>query len=124
MNLDKEIQSEIEWRTLYVQMEQAFGWRKWTEEIPFIEFPRGWRIKVVPPFGGAMVRFYVDDGLGDRISVYLDCHNMLGASGGPYWEVYPIQDDTRRFPMHEVGLMLAAITREIKRRKRGKNGLV
>lgn len=40
-------------------MEEAFEWRTWMEEIPYIQFLADWKIRLVPPFGGAIVRFHV-----------------------------------------------------------------
>jgi len=83
-------------------------WRKWMGRIPAIEFPAGWQVKVIPPFGGAMARFRVLAG-GKDISVYLDVFDRLGCVGAPYWEVYPYQGDVGRVPMDDVSGLIAMI---------------
>jgi hypothetical protein len=67
-------------------------WMRWVEEIPYLEWPEGWLVKAVPPFSCAVIRYLItrrDIADGYRVSVYLDCYDMLGAVFSPYWEVYP-----------------------------------
>lgn len=80
----------------------------WVDEIPYINFPKDWNVKIIPPFGGAVVRFQVkkDEKM---ISVYLDCYDNLGVFGSPYWEIYPHKGDVMRIPMKEVNLLLSYI---------------
>lgn len=84
---------------------------KWIKEIPYIEFPSSWKVKIIPPFCGAVVRFIVmlPDFPKDTISVYLDCYDQLGFFGQPYWEVYPYQGDTGRCPMDDTKTLLEMI---------------
>lgn len=96
--------------------EEAFEWSKYSKSIPFIEFPSGWKIKMRPPFTGAMVRFFVStDGIKneDGISVYLDCHDHLGCFGEPYWEIYPYQEDVGRCAMADVDELLKMIGEQL-----------
>jgi hypothetical protein len=88
-------------------------WMHWRGQIPALKFPADWAITITPPFGCAMVRFRVNDG----ISVYLDCHDALGIMGEPYWEVYPVDGDTARFLMHNTDGLLKAITRAVAQEK-------
>jgi hypothetical protein len=89
------------------RIERNEEWRRWMDEIPAIEFPAGWKIKVIPPSVGAIVRFKAND-----ISVYLDCYNKLGLWDGPYWEIYPAEDgDTERYGMADVEGLLDGLTR-------------
>ncbi len=56
-----------------------------------IHFKPEWDVRVIPPFGGAMMRFSVTHN-GKHISVYCDFFNALGYYGDPpkpYWEMYP-----------------------------------
>lgn len=32
---------------------------KWIKEIPFIQFPADWKVQIIPPFTGIVVRFRV-----------------------------------------------------------------
>lgn len=91
---------------------EAYEWRKWVNQIPFIEFPAGWRVQVIPPFTGAVARFRVllpESGDGDYISIYLDCYEELGFFGEPYWEVYPYQGDTGRCRMADTAKLIEMI---------------
>lgn len=83
--------------------------RKWAHEIPYIQFPSEWKIKIIPPFGGASVRFIAK--LNDKeVSIYLDCYGNLGCMASPYWEIYPnFEGDNERFGLDEVEEMLESI---------------
>lgn len=95
------------------QVARLFEWEHWTESIPYIEFKPGWGVKVVPPFMGAIVRFLVEKD-GCNVSVYLDCYDMLGSMGHPYWEIYPSDDgDTERFDMNDVTGLIDGIERSL-----------
>lgn len=91
--------------------ERLFEWRKWADEIPFIQWPSEWKIKAVPPFCGAVIRYWIEKPNGNRISVYLDCYGQLGWVGHPYWEAYPVDGDTFRCAMNETKELLEAIER-------------
>lgn len=88
--------------------EKAFDWCEWLEKIPYIKFPGSWNVKIVPPFAGAMVRFMVKKSDEIRVSVYLDCHELLGVYSGPYWEVYPFpyqdEDGSWRQTNHRIAM--------------------
>jgi len=90
--------------------ENAFEWIRWMQEIPSINFPKEWAIKIIPPFGNAVVRFRVNE----DISVYLDCYDALGYVGVPYWEMYPTKEgDTFRCDMNDIDELLDAISKAI-----------
>lgn len=116
------------WR-LSLEMEEAYEWRKWLKEIPFVSFPSGWRVQFIPPFAGAVARFRVSTAkIGDEnaVSVYLDCYQRLGCYDGPYWEVLPdASGENGRCGMYDtaslVGLIdggLKYVSRQIARQKR------
>jgi hypothetical protein len=94
------------------EMNQLFEWEKWGREIPYIPLKRGWKIKVTPPFGGAVVRFMVSKG-DDYVSVYLDCYDKIGCMDNkPYWEIHPSEDgDCERFWMNEIDELVDGIDR-------------
>ena len=86
---------------------------KWAKEIPFIHFPDKYEVKIIPPFGGAVARFIVQQRewreLGTR-SIYLDCYDRLGCFGEPYWELFPCAgDDVYRCRMDDTQALLDAI---------------
>ena len=90
--------------------EQDYEYDKWRKEIPFMQFPSDWKIKIIPPFGGAVIRFAVEKTKDEWISVYLDCYGELGCMNQPYWEVYPAKDgDVERFYLNETDELLKAI---------------
>lgn len=90
------------------KMEAEEEWQKWVNEIPALEFSSEWQVKIIPPFGGAMVRFQVIKG-DTSVSIYLDVYDNLGCFGSPYWELYPYADDTWRCPMNDTIDLLIAI---------------
>lgn len=97
---------------------------KWRGLIPHIVFPKEWRIKIIPPFNGAMVRFEAYYG-NEWISVYLDCYKHLGFFYDkkdeliPYWEAYPMDEDgsPSRFSLEAVDELINAMKAEFKRRE-------
>lgn len=78
------------------KIEQADRWSEIIKEIPFIQFPADWKIRVIPPFGGLQARFQVQLPNGNEKSVYLDYYDRAGCMGSPYWEVYPVRGDCGR----------------------------
>lgn len=83
-------------------MEDRLQWREIAAKMPFFEVPAGYQISVIPPFGGAEVRFLVKRPDGKKISVYADFYTSLGYMPEPYWEVYPYLDDVGRCGIDEV----------------------
>ena len=94
------------------KVEEQDDFRGWVNKMPYIKFPNSWEVKVIPPFGGAVVRFQVKKPSGDWKSVYLDCYDRLGYMGYPYWEVYPVDGDVRRCEMNDVDELLKLIKRK------------
>lgn len=92
------------------KIEEYFEWRKWAHKIPSLSFPSNWKIQMNPPFGGAVIRFRVSlDNKKNDVSVYLDCYDIIGMFGSPYWEVYPYKEDTYRCNMMNTEELLEAI---------------
>lgn len=99
-------------------IEHEFEWKRWQQEIPFISWPSDWLVKAVPPYICGIIRYVVKTPKCDFVSVYLDCYGLLGTIGLgddnnelPYWEVYPIDDDTGRCAMADVDELLVLIGR-------------
>ena len=104
----------IEYRLL---VEKAYEYHKWLMEMPPLHFKENWKVTIVPPFHGAIVRFYVDY-KDKHVSCYLDCYDELGYYGEPYWEIYPYtyEDDTVdvwRCPFKNTDELIAKITEEL-----------
>jgi hypothetical protein len=116
MNFEKKFENE---RKLY-EVAEAFEWRKWAKEIPFIDFPAEWLIKAVPPFSGAVIRYNIKHKEIENsfVSVYLDCYSILGVMGEPYWEIHPDEDDDcERFYMNEIDELLEGIRKSFEKQK-------
>lgn len=90
------------------EVERDEEWRKWVEEVPHLQFKEDWNVKIIPPFGGAIARFWIDKG-DNHVSVYLDCYDKLGVVGEPYWEVYPYEGDTYRVLMNDTDKLMKII---------------
>lgn len=83
------------------RVESQQKWREEIETMPWLAFPAGWKVQIIPPFNDAVVRFRVELPSGGKRSVYLDSRCSLGAvldENGPipYWEVYPYRGDVGR----------------------------
>ncbi len=84
--------------------------RDWVQKLPYLSFPAGWQVKVIPPITMAVVRFHVINSNGAHVSAYFDAYDALGYVGQPYWEIYPAVDgDTERFLLGEETQMIEAI---------------
>jgi hypothetical protein len=91
-------------------VENIQEYRKWADKIPAIKFPSDWCVQIIPPYGGAIVRFTVQRyGCKNKVSVYLDCYDRLGYVGRPYWELYPYKGDTYRCAMEDIDELLDII---------------
>jgi hypothetical protein len=109
---DEQLDKHIE----RLQIEAHEKWQHWAFEIPYIEFKSHWLVAVIPPFAGAIARFRVKTqkmNPNQFVSVYLDCLGNLGACVGPYWEVYPYNDDTFRCPLQTTKELVDAIEKSI-----------
>jgi hypothetical protein len=110
-NSNGEAMNSAELRQMRFKVESEQKWLDEIDVIPFIQFPADWKIKVIPPFGDAVVRFCVKLPSGKERSVYLDNRHALGIYEGmePYWEVYPYRDDTARCGLDEIDKLLEYI---------------
>lgn len=92
------------------QVERAEDWRAAVDAMPFLSFPPGLEVAVIPPFGGAMARFMVRRGAA-TVSVYADFHDALGCYGEPYWEIHPdpTLEDCDRFDLANIAALMTAI---------------
>ena len=88
--------------------------RKWATKIPPLHFEKEWDVKIIPPFGGALIRFAIDYN-GKHISVYFDGFSKLGwmydgnDNPVPYFEVNYYSRDVRRYLMDESEQMMKDI---------------
>ncbi len=92
--------------------------------FPVIPFKPDWRVRIIPPYNGAAVRFCVSYE-NSFVSVFADVDSNLGVlfdeEGGsvPYWEVYPIDGDYQRCELSDVGGLVALIERSLDYYRRG-----
>ncbi len=111
-------EKQIENFTLYIELEKTFEWMRWKEEIPYLQFPANWKVKAIPPFVGAIIRYYITkEGLKENeyVSVYLDCYDILGCMEEPYWEIYPNKDgEASRYYLNNIDLLLKGIDSSLK----------
>ena len=59
------------------KVKKLFEWDKWCKEIPRLNFRSDWNVKIMPPFGGAIIRFNCEKN-GNYADVYLDCYDEKG----------------------------------------------
>lgn len=95
------------------EIEQEESWREWCDQIPYLNFPEEWKIKIIPPFSGALIRFVVKY-KEKTVSVYLDVYQALGIAEN-YWEIYPYKDDTYRCGIDETNKLISKINEELNR---------
>lgn len=123
--MDKNFSKGLSRSVASGEYDHLFEWDKYMVSIPEIQFPAEWRIQIIPPFAGAIIRFralYKNK----SISVYLDGFNQLGIwydenkKAAPYWEAYPINDDTFRCDMCEVSDLINAMKEEFEKDNDGK----
>lgn len=116
----KNAQEGASARLMRYQVEEREEWMKWVKEMPYLHFKSSWEVQVIPPFGGALARFVVrlKDAPDTWISIYFDPHCNLGYMKGPYWEVYPIGEDTERWLVGEEQEMIESIHKELLKQKR------
>ena len=81
--------------------------RKWGSEIPALHFEKEWDVKIIPPFGGAVIRFCIEYN-GKHVSVYFDGYSELGCVPEPYLEYYD-GEDCHRYLMDESEQMMTDI---------------
>ena len=72
--------------------------RGWGARIPALHFEKEWDVKIIPPFGGAVIRFYINYN-GKHVSVYLDGYSELG---------YMVDENDK--PIYEGRFNLGAIS--------------
>ena len=88
--------------------------RKWINELPVFHFEKEWDVKIIPPFGGAVIRFYIN--YNDKhVSVYFDAYSQLGwmvdenKNPIPYFEYYDGEKYCYRYRMNEIDKMMKDI---------------
>jgi hypothetical protein len=82
-------------------------------KLPQFRFRSDWLVRMIPPFGGAIVRFSIARDIEPKaeVSVYYDAFGLLGGCDKPYWEIYPSANGlpARFFGEKDFDAMSAAI---------------
>jgi len=84
------------------KVESAEKWDNIISKVPMLNFKEKWDVKIIPPFAGAVARFTINKDGEQVCSVYLDWYNRLGIYGSPYYELYPFEDDIKRYSLEET----------------------
>lgn len=104
-----------------ITWDKTMNSREWIKKIPYLKFPAGVIVKPIPPFAGALVRFFVslENKPEFNVSVYLDGYEHLGFFGGhPYWEIFPDEEGSNsRFDLNAADTLIAAIMRSLDAQK-------
>jgi hypothetical protein len=118
MNASKEAIRHVSRIQMQCELELICEWHKWAKEIPALNFPPEWKIRIIPPYLGAIIRFVVVTEFGE-VSIYLDAYDNLGGMGMlPYWEIYPGESgDPDRFMMNETTELIEGIKKAINYQK-------
>ena len=86
---------------------------KWKKELPALHFEKEWDVKIIPPFGGAIIRFWINHN-DKHVSVYFDAYSELGwmydenENPIPYFEYYD-GEECYRYHMDESERMMEDI---------------
>ena len=103
----------IDTSMLISRCEQIQEYRKWCKELPTFNFDKEWNVQIIPPFGGAIIRFCIEHN-GKKVSVYFDAYAELGYMVDendepiPYFEYYD-GTDIYRYYLNESNQMMADI---------------
>jgi hypothetical protein len=108
---------EVDKKLARYKIEQEQDWRGEIVRIPWLHFRGDWQVRIIPPFGDAVIRFQVVLPSGALKSVYMDSRNSLGVWGSlttvePYWEVYPYQGDVGRCDIDDTIMLMEMIQDE------------
>ena len=110
-------EEEVEKKLERYRVEEDQKWRAEINRIPFLTFRSDWQVRVIPPFGDAVVRFQVLLPSGTLKSIYMDSRCSLGIWGNgvnpePYWEVYPYRGDVGRCHLADTLMLMEMIQDE------------
>jgi hypothetical protein len=86
-----DIQMEKVFYDQRIPVETLERWQEIGQALPYIPVRGDWKIRVMPPFAGALARFHVMRG-DAHVSVYYDEYCRLGGWDEGYWEIWPDAD--------------------------------
>ena len=115
MTPDEEVEKKLE----RYRVEQDQDWKGEIVRIPWLHFRGDWQVRIIPPFGDAVIRFQVILPSGTLKSIYMDSRHSLGVWGDlnnpqpdPYWEVYPYRGDVGRCHLADTIMLMEMIQDE------------
>ncbi len=113
VNDTESVQEKL--KRYHVEAEQ--DWKGEIVRIPWLHFRGDWQVRIIPPFGDAVIRFQVILPSGTMKSIFMDSRNSLGIWGGistpePYWEVYPYKGDVGRCDLADTIMLMEMIQDE------------
>ncbi len=91
------------------EVESGEKWAEINKEIPTLNFKEEWNVKIIPPYSGAVARFIIIREDEMVCSVYLDWYDRLGCFGSPYYELFPFEDDIKRYSLTETDELMKDI---------------
>ena len=103
--MDKELQRMRE------VVEKKERWYRHIEDIPYLNFPIVWNVKIIPPFGGALVRFLIMYN-NKEITIKLSDLGYDMFYRGLVWEVHGLNKNLT-FKLGKSKEMLATITKAL-----------
>lgn len=111
MNVKESVRDSL----ILSRTEQILNYREWMTKLPAFHFDKEWDVRIIPPFGGAIIRFTIEY-KGKHISVYFDAYSNLGFvyedNNGekpiPYFEYYD-GDNIHRYYLNEADQMMEDI---------------
>lgn len=111
------VNDDIDDKLKRYKVEQEQDWKGEIARIPWLYFRSDWQVRIIPPFGDAVVRFQVILPSGTLKSIYMDSRNSLGIWGNgntaePYWEVYPYRGDVGRCDLADTIMLMEMIQDE------------
>ena len=104
---------DIKETMLIADCERLQEYRKWGTMIPSLHFEKEWSVRIIPPFGGALIRFTIDYN-SKHISVYFDGYSELAwmydrnDNPIPYFEYFD-GEEVHRYFINETEQMMADI---------------
>ncbi len=94
-------------------VERLERWRDVAQALPYIPMRGDWKVRVMPPFTGALARFHVMRG-DAHVSVYYDEYCRLGGWNEGYWEIWPdAAGDNYRLLRDEAEALAEAIEKSL-----------
>lgn len=93
---------QLERLQIVSKVDTMYEYKNWSQKLPAFHFDKEWDVKIIPPFQGAIIRFWISYN-GKFVSVYFDAYSELGwmydenENPIPYFEYFDGEDIHRYF---------------------------